>query len=293
MKWTPTSTIRSRVDELNRSKPFVHGDRKRDLNNLGPRLGFSSFAASPSTTPRGGYGTYYDRIVLQIQSPNVASTAARCRWKCGRAIFTTWINRRDASRRSHQRQSVPEVHPSGRRCFGHPASSIRTCRAPPSTSSTSGSISELPAHSFVWMPCSGARTSSSGARSAKCSTRLSADQTAWSTSSRVRRRKLRRTARQPRPQLRQRPRRSSGLPLSESLELRQRRSDSVLERSDRSEQPGARTGPTPTDRRHRLVLSGRTAARASGAVRLVDRLVRRADGHPDARRPVAHSDDSA
>ncbi|MFN7982558.1 MAG: TonB-dependent receptor, partial [Vicinamibacterales bacterium] len=58
----------SRVDELNPIvKPFVHGDRKRDLNNLGPRLGFS-FAASPSTTLRGGYGTYYDRIVLQIQS---------------------------------------------------------------------------------------------------------------------------------------------------------------------------------------------------------------------------------
>ena len=58
----------SRVDELNPIvKPFVHGERKRDLNNLGPRLGFS-FAASPSTTLRGGYGTYYDRVVLQIQS---------------------------------------------------------------------------------------------------------------------------------------------------------------------------------------------------------------------------------
>lgn len=58
----------SRVDELNPIVlPFVHGKRQRDLNNLGPRLGFS-FAASPATTLRGGYGTYYDRIVLQIQS---------------------------------------------------------------------------------------------------------------------------------------------------------------------------------------------------------------------------------
>lgn len=58
----------SRVAELNPIVlPFVHGERTRDLNNLGPRLGFS-FAATPSTTLRGGYGTYYDRIVLQIQS---------------------------------------------------------------------------------------------------------------------------------------------------------------------------------------------------------------------------------
>ncbi|MGE3958500.1 MAG: TonB-dependent receptor [Vicinamibacterales bacterium] len=58
----------SRVDELNSIVlPFVKGERRRDMNNLGPRAGFS-FAASPSTTLRGGYGTYYDRIVLQIQS---------------------------------------------------------------------------------------------------------------------------------------------------------------------------------------------------------------------------------
>jgi hypothetical protein len=58
----------SRVDELNPIvRPFVKGARQRDLNNLGPRVGFA-YAASPRTTIRGGYGTYYDRIVLQIQS---------------------------------------------------------------------------------------------------------------------------------------------------------------------------------------------------------------------------------
>jgi hypothetical protein len=58
----------SRVDELNPIVlPFVSGPRQRDLNNLGPRLGFV-WAASPTTTVHGGYGTYYDRIVLQVQS---------------------------------------------------------------------------------------------------------------------------------------------------------------------------------------------------------------------------------
>lgn len=58
----------SRVGDLNPIVlPFVNGNRKRDLNNLGPRAGLA-FRASPSTTLRAGYGTYFDRIVLQIQS---------------------------------------------------------------------------------------------------------------------------------------------------------------------------------------------------------------------------------
>jgi hypothetical protein len=58
----------SRVGELNPIvEPFVTGERKRDLNNIGPRAGFA-IRATPRTTIRGGYGTYFDRIVLQIQS---------------------------------------------------------------------------------------------------------------------------------------------------------------------------------------------------------------------------------
>jgi hypothetical protein len=58
----------SRVGELNPIvQPFVTGERRRDLNNLGPRVGLA-FRATPDTTLRAGYGTYYDRIVLQIQS---------------------------------------------------------------------------------------------------------------------------------------------------------------------------------------------------------------------------------
>jgi hypothetical protein len=59
----------SRVGELNPIVlPFVTAERRRDLNNLGPRVGFAWNAGNGGLVVRGGYGIYYDRIVLQIQS---------------------------------------------------------------------------------------------------------------------------------------------------------------------------------------------------------------------------------
>jgi hypothetical protein len=59
----------SRVDELNPIVlPLVRDERQRDLNNFGPRLGFAWNANDRGLLVRGGYGLYYDRIVLQIQS---------------------------------------------------------------------------------------------------------------------------------------------------------------------------------------------------------------------------------
>jgi hypothetical protein len=60
----------SRAGELNPIvEPFVTGERKRDLNNLAPRVGFAwSIGGQHSLLLRGGYGIYYDRIVLQIQT---------------------------------------------------------------------------------------------------------------------------------------------------------------------------------------------------------------------------------
>jgi len=59
----------SRADELNPIVlPFVTDERQRDLNNFGPRVGFAWNANDSGLLVRGGYGFYYDRIVLQIQS---------------------------------------------------------------------------------------------------------------------------------------------------------------------------------------------------------------------------------
>jgi len=59
----------SRFDELNPLVlPFVNGERKRDMNNLAPRAGFAWNLGNTGLLVRGGYGVYYDRIVLEIQS---------------------------------------------------------------------------------------------------------------------------------------------------------------------------------------------------------------------------------
>ncbi len=47
---------------------FYRGDRKRDKNNFGPRLGFNWAAPSGGLSVHGGWGIYYDRITLEIVS---------------------------------------------------------------------------------------------------------------------------------------------------------------------------------------------------------------------------------
>lgn len=59
----------SRTSELNPLiLPFLSGKRTRDKNNWGPRLGFNWATESGHTSIHGGYGIYYDRVTLQIQS---------------------------------------------------------------------------------------------------------------------------------------------------------------------------------------------------------------------------------
>lgn len=59
----------SRTAELNPLiLPFLHGKRGRDLNNFAPRFGFNFASEDGRRSLHGGYGIYYDRVVLQIQS---------------------------------------------------------------------------------------------------------------------------------------------------------------------------------------------------------------------------------
>jgi hypothetical protein len=59
----------SRVDELNPLiLPFLHGQRTRDKNNFAPRVGFNFSTADQRTSIHGGYGVYYDRVTLEIQT---------------------------------------------------------------------------------------------------------------------------------------------------------------------------------------------------------------------------------
>jgi outer membrane receptor protein involved in Fe transport len=59
----------SRFDEINPLvRPFLSGERGRDTNNFAPRVGFNWATGDGRTSLRGGYGVYYDRVTLQIQS---------------------------------------------------------------------------------------------------------------------------------------------------------------------------------------------------------------------------------
>jgi hypothetical protein len=59
----------SRVDELNPLiLPFLKGTRKRDKNNFAPRIGFNFSTKDAKTSIHGGYGLYYDRVTLEIQT---------------------------------------------------------------------------------------------------------------------------------------------------------------------------------------------------------------------------------
>ncbi|MFL6277027.1 MAG: TonB-dependent receptor domain-containing protein [Blastocatellia bacterium] len=58
----------SRTGELNPLiLPFLSGTRHRDKNNFGPRLGFN-WSPNGRLSLHGGYGIYYDRVTLEIQS---------------------------------------------------------------------------------------------------------------------------------------------------------------------------------------------------------------------------------
>ncbi|HKP71634.1 MAG TPA: carboxypeptidase regulatory-like domain-containing protein, partial [Pyrinomonadaceae bacterium] len=59
----------SRTGELNPLiLPFLKGTRGRDTNNFAPRVGFNFASKDGRRSVHGGYGIYYDRVVLQIQS---------------------------------------------------------------------------------------------------------------------------------------------------------------------------------------------------------------------------------
>jgi hypothetical protein len=59
----------SGYDQINPlARPFLKGDRKRDGNNFGPRLGFNWSSKAGRFSVHGGYGIYYDRVTLEIIS---------------------------------------------------------------------------------------------------------------------------------------------------------------------------------------------------------------------------------
>lgn len=59
----------SRTDELNPLiLPFLEGTRGKDSNNFAPRVGFNYSPNDGRTSIHAGYGIYYDRVTLEIQT---------------------------------------------------------------------------------------------------------------------------------------------------------------------------------------------------------------------------------
>jgi hypothetical protein len=48
--------------------PFLHGSRHKAANNWGPRVGFNWATKNADFSVHGGYGIYYDRVTLEIDS---------------------------------------------------------------------------------------------------------------------------------------------------------------------------------------------------------------------------------
>ncbi len=59
----------SRTGDLNPIlAPFIDGPRQRDTNNVAPRVGINWSTRDGRTSVRGGYGIFYDRVTLEIES---------------------------------------------------------------------------------------------------------------------------------------------------------------------------------------------------------------------------------
>jgi Carboxypeptidase regulatory-like domain len=48
--------------------PYLRGNRHKDTNNFGPRVGFNWATKSGIFSVHGGYGIYYDRVTLEVES---------------------------------------------------------------------------------------------------------------------------------------------------------------------------------------------------------------------------------
>ena len=71
LRWELDTDVKNvgHYDQVNPiAQPFLHGSRKPDYKNFGPRIGFNWANHRGDLSVHGGYGIYYDRIVLEIVS---------------------------------------------------------------------------------------------------------------------------------------------------------------------------------------------------------------------------------
>jgi hypothetical protein len=126
-------------------RPFLEGDRGRDANNFGPRVGLVWTDAGGGLQLHGGYGIYYDRVTLEIMSleRGLDGRALPIEVRAGNVFFLDPATgavppslRR--SRTPSPASSSPAPAPPGS------TSSTTASRTPPSSSSTPGPRCDCP-----------------------------------------------------------------------------------------------------------------------------------------------------
>ncbi len=153
-------------------KPFYVGDRKRDGNNFGPRIGFNWASKDARTSIHGGYGIYYDRVTLEIVSleRGLDGRSLVVEVRAGNVFFLG--PQGPAPGRAHRsRTPSPASSCRGPEPRGS-TSSTTGCRIPRCSSSTSGSSDRLDGTSSCGPTPSttSGRTSSSAGPSGPCTT---------------------------------------------------------------------------------------------------------------------------
>jgi hypothetical protein len=69
MQYQDSTAVSQPVQYLNPLiLPFLRGERRRDKNNFAPRVGFNYSTSDMRTSIHAGYGIYYDRVTLEIQT---------------------------------------------------------------------------------------------------------------------------------------------------------------------------------------------------------------------------------
>ena len=93
----------SRVDELNPIvAPFVNRPRRRDTNNWAPRSGSTGPRRMRAPASAAATASITTASRWRSSRSSAASTAGRCRSKCGPATSSSWIRRPAACRRSRR-----------------------------------------------------------------------------------------------------------------------------------------------------------------------------------------------
>jgi Carboxypeptidase regulatory-like domain/TonB dependent receptor-like, beta-barrel len=86
---TNTKNVSGYGDVNPLARSFYVGDRKKDGNNVGPRIGFNWATADGRTSIHGGYGMYFDRVTLEITSleRGLDGRALAIQVRAGNALF--------------------------------------------------------------------------------------------------------------------------------------------------------------------------------------------------------------